>query len=442
MTNIVSRISVFSDNQFTHKMVNVLEYFLAAFLILDSNSVYFRAFGGSEHKILLIALFLNFLIISLLAFMWIYSHGEIKPLVKLFIWFTAIYLVFCVLNNLNYPLMKAKSSFFIMYVIPLISAVYFKYCLSQYKMNSLLMKIEKIMIVIAALSLIMWLIGPIFNLVSPTGTKVIIWDNKLHIPSYFNIFFNAQGYTTFLGMNIVRNTGIFVEAPMFSFALTVALLTNLFLEKRFGLRTIILVVTIVSSTSTTGVIIALSALAIKVILNNRVLKLLSRWKYYVIPAVGVLIVIVIAFLVNKKMHENGNSYSIRLNDFYAGYRAWISHPLIGTGMGNYKAIEKFMYPFRLLPHGNNGFSTGMMRVLAGGGIFLLSFYLMPLLILTKRFLIHNKELVIFGAYIFVIFIVTILDQNYLYLSIISWMWINALFRRNEWAKNNNETGLS
>ncbi|MFT8323629.1 MAG: O-antigen ligase family protein [Bacillus sp. (in: firmicutes)] len=418
------------NSKSTGKIINVLEYFLASLLILTSNTVYFRSYEDGSHRFLLIALFLCLGMIGMLSFLWICANRfELKRLFKFLAWFTGIYLVFCILNNMNYPLMRAKGTFFIMYVFPILTMLYLKYSLAHQRLNALLYKVENITVILAVYSLFMWVLGPLLNFVHVSGMKVIIWGDKHPIQSYFNIFFDAQGPTQFLGINIIRNTGIFVEAPMISFVLTVALLINIYLEKRLGLKTVILLITILSTTSTTGVIIAIGILGTRIMFQEKISHFISRWKYVIIPVIVVVAALIIVFFVNKKMQENFNSYSIRLNDVYAGFRAWLNHPFIGNGVGNYASIKHYMYSFRLLPHGNDGYSTGLMRVLAGGGIYLASLYLLPTIMSIKKFWKDDVYLILFNAFMIILFIVTIIDLNYLFLTIITWMWVNIMFRR-------------
>ncbi|MFT9427147.1 MAG: O-antigen ligase family protein [Sporolactobacillus sp.] len=419
--------SVLNSNQFNW-ILAVLEFFLALFLILTSNSVYFRIYQNGIHRFLTISFFSCLYILGLLCFVWLfYNKYHLKKNIKIFSAFLILYIIFCIANNAQYPALRAKGSFLILLTLPIFSFIYFEYCLVHNRLKSLFIKIENIMVCIAIFSLIMWLIGPVFNWIHPSGVQLINWGDKHFIASYFGIFFDAQGQTQFLGLSITRNTGIFVEAPMISFVLTTALLFNLFIELKNNWKTLILSIAILTSTSTTGIIIAIAIICLNLLLKPKVSRFIRKWKYIVIPIVGIFFAVMIAFFIYRKMQENMGSVSLRQNDFYAGFKAWLDHPFVGNGLANYGAIRHYMAPFRLLPHGNDGFSTGLMKALADGGLFLLSFYVIPVILLIKNYWKKDIILTLFCIFMTVLFIVTIIDFNYLFLTIISWMWLIALF---------------
>lgn len=79
----------------------------------------------------------------------------------------------------------------------------------------------------------------------------------------------------------------------------------------------------------------------------------------------VVVLIALNFLLEQKLGTS--SGSTRVDDFAAGYKAWMDAPLFGNGYGNSAAYKKYMSSFR---RNNLGFSNSPMQVLAYGGIYL------------------------------------------------------------------------
>ena len=65
---------------------------------------------------------------------------------------------------------------------------------------------------------------------------------------------------------------------------------------------------------------------------------------------------------------------MRLDDVLACFKTWLTAPLFGTGYWNDESVIPFFtYPDRY----NNGLSMGVMVVLAQGGLYLLTLYVVP-----------------------------------------------------------------
>ena len=84
----------------------------------------------------------------------------------------------------------------------------------------------KIILIFAIVSLIFWTFGSILKVVHPTNVVINNWNGGLPTPSYFNLYFETQGIH-FFGTTIIRNSGMFAEAPMWSLMLSSALIIHL-----------------------------------------------------------------------------------------------------------------------------------------------------------------------------------------------------------------------
>ena len=60
-----------------------------------------------------------------------------------------------------------------------------------------------------------------------------------------------------------------------------------------------------------------------------------------------------------------------MDDFVAGFKAWMLHPIMGNGYGNSNSYVYMMSTFRI---DRKGFSNSLMQILAYGGLYLLAPY--------------------------------------------------------------------
>ncbi len=266
-------------------------------------------------------------------------------------------------------------------------------------------------IVFSIISVSLWLLSILGK--SATGVTTINWGNDSAVDSLFGLQFFPQGSVLFFGHYLIRNTGMFAEAPMYAFVLSIALIINLFVlnNKINNFSSVILMITLVSTTSTTGVLIVVLAIFIKVFMG------LSRWWRLLwailIPVVG----LIVYFVVSQKIQNMGGSVSDRLDDIQAGYQAWKLAPFLGNGINNSFAIKQFMAPYRLFVGGNDGFSSGLMEILAVGGIFLFVLWvIVPFFEFAKRNIKHSIVVVL----VLVLLMVTIVDQTYLFTCLIAY----------------------
>lgn len=227
---------------------------------------------------------------------------------------------------------------------------------------------------LAASALILWVLGPLSGMIPSNCVIQSSWGNNgvfANRPGWYGLDYVTQ-YALVFGQKIVRNTGIFCEAPMFSFVLTVAMLFERYLRPNTRVSILVLLaITIVTTISTTGIIVVLLMVA------EMLFTFGDRFGPKAQVALRLLMVLVIAAiallalsLFNQKMETN--SGSTRVDDFAAGFKAWSNNILIGNGF-NSDSIQSFMSSFR----GNNlGFSNSLMWVLAEGGLLWFAAFLL------------------------------------------------------------------
>ena len=233
---------------------------------------------------------------------------------------------------------------------------------------------EKIIIVIAVVSLAFWLVGSLLGIIQPSGIEYTIWSStdgsEVPINNYFHLYFETQ-YQRFFDTIIMRNSAIFTEAPMSSFMFCFAFLVELFKKKQYNVKIcVLLLIAIVTCISTTGYVVAIIAIFMKYVISNTGKNTVaSVLKLAIAPFVLIVIVLVMEFVFESKLQTT--SGSLRMDDFVAGFKAWMLHPIMGNGYGNSNSYVYMMSTFRI---DRKGFSNSLMQILAYGGLYLLAPY--------------------------------------------------------------------
>lgn len=268
-------------------------------------------------------------------------------------------------------------------------------------------KFTNIVLIIAVVSLIFWVFGSLLGRIRSTGVLYTTWtgnDSLKKVTSYYGIYFETQS-VTFFGLTaskIVRNTAIFTEAPMASMVFGIAFLNELLIRDKLNWkRCAVLAATVISTISTTGITVLIIAIGLRYVFTKLKTKGRLSIKLIFLPMAFVVVLVALNFLLEQKLGTS--SGSTRVDDFVAGYRAWMDAPLFGNGYGNSASYEKYMSSFR----GNNiGFSNSPMQVLAYGGVYLFFPYYVPvvrgLVRLAKRRSWRRMAFYIVFLYAFVI----------------------------------------
>ncbi len=381
------------------RLFNVIEYCLAIILIFDFRSFWSR----SENYSFISGNSIALVLISIGLLCIIYSNKSKR---KRFI--QCIYIIILLTVYLLSFMLLSRSSTemtlrFILYIDVLI--LYQCFC-SKNKKFSLLQKLDRIICLIAIVSLFFWVFGSILGIVHPTGTVITDWTGmegvKRSVKTYYNLYFEPHSYSIF-GVKIVKNSGIFTEGPMASFVFVTALLYELYLAENKNIKTIaLLCVAIVSTISTTGYLITIIAFMISYLQTKR-RGVFQTIKILILPIM--LIVGIVAFSSVLETKLSSVSGSIRMDDFSAGFKAWMDSPLWGNGIGNSNSFQQYMSSFRSF---NLGFSNSLMNILAFGGIMLFLPYLFAFAYIIKRSANNrNYHLLAFFILFFTMFLITL-----------------------------------
>ena len=200
----------------------------------------------------------------------------------------------------------------------LLLVVTYVWCKKADKVAGLLYKYERIIILIAGISLFFWIFGSVLKIVHPSGSIETTWsgtDDLLVLPTYYYLYFEPRGLTVIQSVSLLRNIAVFTEAPMCSFHVVVALLIELFIQRKSKrVRLFILLAALITTISMTGYICASIAFFAKYVYsknnNHRLIKVI---KYASIP----LAILILAYLVRMFLSQRSNTGSgnIRIDDF-------------------------------------------------------------------------------------------------------------------------------
>jgi putative membrane protein len=341
---------------------------MSLLIVITTNSIYVNT-GDSNKLIPILAL-----VVIIATVLELISSKINYNYFKTILTIVLIYLVVCITNIfISFNSLSINEILFYFVIAPLmLILLMFKNFNDQ--LFDFLNTFVKIILIFAIVSLIFWTFGSILKVVYPTNVVINNWSGGLPTPSYFNLYFETQG-THFFGTSIIRNSGMFAEAPMWSLMLSSALIIQeLFLENSIK-RLSLLTLTILTTVSTTGIFV------IGLLLIYRVLMLKKPLLKYI--SLITIPIVIYALLQVWEEKSDSISASIRFDDYIAGFLAWRANFFFGSGLTlGLKAIESNM---NTLIRTNLGYSNSLFVILAQGGVILGIFYLYPVIsVLIKK----------------------------------------------------------
>lgn len=282
----------------------------------------------------------------------------------------------------------------------------------------LLFKHSDITCAIAAMSLVVYLAGVFHVNTMPAETLYTKWGGAGSIRervNLLNVCMLIPGEKWQIsGIELQRHTGFFVEALMFSIPLITALHTELFLRKRADrrhlYRAVLLSAALITANSTVGVMLMAVGWGMKIISEE--IKTGRRW-LGLLTVVAIVGVCAALYLAKKGVRYEasgfaGTSIVDHIEDYRAGFRAFLHRPLLGGGY-NYEAyIREFMDPAKVAR--NPGLSNSVATVLGEGGAMLGLLCMLPFLLgLLYAFRKRDRDMAfwtvgVLGLYVGVIFV--------------------------------------
>ena len=371
------------------KWEQVLGYLLALFLILNNQTVFQNSISFNYH-----IYEITLLLIIVTTLYQIEKYGIYENKFKSLLNLSFIYYVYLSIISIASVGVDQLVSFWARYASLPFVFFYFSSNASYIVKIELFRKVVNVMVVISCISLFFWIFGSTFKMITPTGVALFVWGTVNEVSSYFNIYFETQ-YVDWLGIDFFwRNTAIFVEGPMMSLTLIIAITLIYYFDDIWHIATwkkFILAFAIITSFSVTGYFILWGFV---------VLKLYRSKKFRAIMIVMLIPLSLYAIQVMMDMKQSTGSYSLREDDYYVGFITWLQNPIFGWGFNNWEALQANMKG-----RANDGFSNSIFSVLTQGGILMGLMYFIPILIgITskefKRFVVCIVYAILFISIIF------------------------------------------
>ena len=110
------------------------------------------------------------------------------------------------------------------------------------------------------MSFVLWLLCSILKILPMSQFVLNHWASFDFVPSYYYIYLKLRKMF-FLGIETVRNSAFFSEAPMFAICVSIAFAIEIMLRRRIRIYNVIfLILGILSTTSVTAMILAIITL--------------------------------------------------------------------------------------------------------------------------------------------------------------------------------------
>lgn len=418
------------EKNIQYYLINIIEYlFIIMFTITNSTTMY----GVMEEFIengVNYALFsqwcFNAGMILLIVYILKYKQG--LPFKKLLILAVTICFFQIYINYTNYNLTSFRKTFFEPFIL------FFLICSirgAEETFRNLIGKYANVIFIIAVISLIFYFFGTLIPIIH--GTPMRYYNNgewNEGVNYYYLSFVNNWQYRTIFGIKLLRNVGIFMEAPGFAFPLCLALWWELFgKNKPSKLKCIIYVIVAVTTISMKSCIFAVIILALYILFKIfRVQKYIQK-KPHICFIFGVAIIVICLLIVVflkmglfDKVSQLG-SIEIRLQDEIGAFKTWLDYPWMGVGYYNLQEIYTHITPVRT----TGDCTAGLFNILAYGGVYMFAGFVLSLVGVWKVAK-RNHSKVFWGSILFihVAFLFISASQYSFFTILISAMGISSL----------------
>ena len=311
-----------------------LTYLFTFALLLECNSVYIIN-SQFFNQIVLLVTFFSLLILFLVG----KKIYRLQPFTPLFFIFYVLWALVLYFNG------TGDNTFILKFfgILPLL-ILYLAFG-GLHRFKDVLKAVVDFLILISVVSLFFYLLGTVLNVIPCTEIVYSDWAGT-YFPSWYNVYFEAQPF---------RNCGIYPEGPMYNYCLVVALFAEYFLLNRNRWKIIILVITILTSTSTTG-IFALLGLVLLHVLSKLHEGSMSPIKT-ALTILGIIATFIIVIYIGSdvlEMKSQTDSYADRSTHIKNALNTFQQNVFLGSGYGK----------------NGVGSSNSLFIILADGGIWM------------------------------------------------------------------------
>ena len=408
------------------RIESFLEVLVAITLVLNCNSIWARHIIPKENTILLcISIFL--LAIMSLRNILRSRKSFFKVSVALIIVniFNLIFLIYNTSNSVDY----------IMRFIFILSCsiIYSVNIGIKGELNKLLIKISNVVYILSIISLVIYILAIILKVLPSTSEILLDWGDKRYVKSYYHLLYETQSFSI-SGINLTRNTGIFTEAPMYAFLLCISLGVKLFIEKKDKVIVYLfpLTFTIFTTFSTIGIVAASILIVTYFLLKKGETKIYSIIKFMIFPVIVIVGITVSLIFIQNRIEGSkygGGSYSIRVDDFKIGIQVWKEIKLFGIGYGEFEMVQQYVN--KTIRGTDIGGSSGIMHILAQGGVYLLLIHLIPAILVIFSSIRYKKyNYLLFTSLIIGLLLITAVQYTFISIYLIAWLIsLNILKRK-------------
>ena len=306
----------------------ILDYMLAILIVFSCGSIYDNL---TNSNLYISELFIAILFIRVIVLVFKNRDNYKKSNIRKLLIFTILYLiyqsVYIFLNccNPNIVVYIAK-----LVVIFLLFILYYFFSNNNEQFKKILDYISNIVFIISAISIFFYLFGSVLNWINNTGAIEVTFGFTRSIKSYCMIYFEPQ-YTIVFNEYIIRNCGIFAEAPMYTIVLITTLAYELFIKKSMKTyKIILLILTILTTLSTIGIVLSAMLLIIRLIDNIITKSKIFSNKKMIVISILIVICSLIIGIISVMDKVKSPSFRIRMDDYVASYKAWKDKPLFGN----------------------------------------------------------------------------------------------------------------
>lgn len=311
------------------------------------------------------------------------------------------------LKSVNLPAMLMISALCI--VLFSVVVIYIR----KLGIKSFLDNLAYLIYLITVLSFPIYIFGQVLHVIRPSGSVVIEWGGVYAIDNYYFLLFVPQGasYHEFVAG---RFCGIFAEAPMCAYMISVALIIMLFISDkkvRYS-RIVFLCLAVIFTASTTGWIVCVLCIGFHFVFARTKTKLFSATRLILMPAMFVTAITIVFSLFHRKHLADVGSVSVRNDNFANAIRDFIDSPLFGLG---------FKSDTIGVTQGN---TSVISNVIQQGGILFFVWYFAPIF-LAVTILIANRKwkyLVAVGLYGMLLY-ATVVTYTAFSISLIAVFWV-------------------
>ncbi len=372
----------------------IVAYILAICIIMSSSNMY-TTLTNSPLNIRYMALLAC--IFSLIGVL-LYHRLSLRTLA--WIGILAAYYLFYVLAT------DTLYSFFLYIVIPLLAIfMYFHATSREGKLSDFAEAFVNIMVIEALISSFCYIFGSQLGVLPGRTVLSYEWTGSIKkCATYFFIYFdNTTQAQTFMGIKVMRNTGIFPEAPGHAGVLIYAMVFEILHLKRnpgsSKWKIVILTIGMLTTLSTKAFLVLIIMFLFLFQMSIERKKRNKSIGYILLIVAAVVGIFIILYILNAK--SSSRSYIIRMDMLSSSIKAWCTSPIFGLGYGTNDEILQFSE----ISRSGNGLSMGITAVLAQGGIYLFAIYVIAAL---RYFVLKRRE----GALWEALFAVAVLGTNF------------------------------